>query len=291
MTPADEWTVLRLLKWSEDYLARKGVESPRLDVELLLAEALGMKRLELYVRFEHVPAPAERERFKRLLRRRAAREPAAYILGRREFYGISFEVGPGVLVPRPETEHLVDAAVEALKGLERPLAADVGTGCGNVAVALASALPAAVVYAVERSPAALRYAARNVEAAGLKGKVRLLEGDLLAPLPRELLGSLDAVVSNPPYVPEGDEGSLPPEVLAEPREALFAGRDGLDVVRRLVREARPWLKDGGLLAFEVGAGQAPAAAELLRKNGFSGVVARRDYAGIERILSARKDDG
>lgn len=254
-------------------LREAGCENPRLDAELLLADAIGGTRTSLHLHPERVLAAAESERFARSVARRRAREPVAYIRGTRGFRHIDLAVDARVLVPRPETELLVEVALRLPRGAR---VADVGTGSGAVALALKHERPDLTVVATDVSEDALEVARAN--AAALRLDVAFVRGDLLAAVD----GPLDAVLSNPPYVPEGDRQGLEPEVAVhEPSQALFAGGDGLDVLRRLTAEAAA---RAPFVAFEVGAGQAPAVADLLRAAGMSRVSAHRDLAGIERVV-------
>jgi release factor glutamine methyltransferase len=254
-------------------LAAAGAESPRLDAELLLAEALGVTRTSLYLT---PPPPLDagaRERFEALVARRIAREPVAYILGRKPFRRISLAVDPRVLIPRPETELLVEVGLELPPGAR---VADVGTGSGAIALALADERPDLSITGIDASADALVLARDNARRLGLE--VEFVEGDLLVG------GPYDAVVGNLPYVRDGEE--LAPEIARyEPAEALYGGADGLDVIRRLVGMASPGVVP--LLALEVGEGQAEAVASMLRDAGFGEVERRRDLAGIERVVVGR----
>lgn len=289
-TATDErWTVLRLILWSADFLRTKGVESGRLDAEHLLAHVLQLGRLQLYLEFERPLTPAELDAFRPLLRRRAGREPLQYILGHQPFRELDLAVEPGVLIPRPETELLVGEILSwaASEGLEASVMLDLGTGSGAIALSLAHEGRNTRIVAVDLSEAALEVARRNRESAGLTGKVDLRRGSLFEPLGEN--ERFDVITSNPPYVAEVDEAGLEPEVRDwEPREALFAGADGLDVLRRIVTGARGHLREGGLLALEVGAGQAVEVAELLRDaGGYEDVRVVRDYSGRQRFVFAR----
>jgi release factor glutamine methyltransferase len=255
-------------------LGAAGCESPRLDAELLLAHVLGVDRAALITDPERGLEPDEARAFMDLAARRREREPVAYLLGSKGFRTIDLAVDARVLVPRPETEHVVEAALELPAGAR---VADVGTGSGAIALALKTERPDLEIVATELSPDALAVARANAARLGLD--VELLEGDLLDPV----AGPLDAVVSNPPYVAAGDV--LPRDVGHEPREALFGGEDGLDVIRRLVVTAR----GVPFLAMEVGAGQAHAVAELVGAEGWPDVSTVRDLAGIERVVVGRSD--
>lgn len=277
-----------------DALAAAGVEDPRLDAEVLLAEASGISRAALVADPGAELEPAAGRRFGEMVRRRLRREPVAYIVGRKGFRNIELEVDRRVLVPRPETELLVEVALERVPAR----ALDVGTGSGAIALAVADEMPECEVTATDTSQAALEVARANAERLGLAERVRFLEGSVPE-------GEFDLILANLPYVPERDRASLQPEVRDwEPAEALFAGPDGLDAIRALLAGASPgeggrgWsrypqptsaaiegaLAPEGAIALEVGEGQAPAVTELVRAAGFGAVEIRRDLAGIERVV-------
>jgi len=298
------------LRSATEWLRASGSRSPRLDAELLLATALGVDRAELFRTPERVLTRIEERRFDGYLVRRQAREPVAYIRGRRAFRAIELEVTPAVLIPRPETETLVDVALEALAavpaggdaaggapgdgpggaaapGLYEPLALDVGTGSGCIALALAAENPFVHVVATDVSAAAVEVARRNAARLGLGGRLDIRRGDLLDDLlPRE---RFDLIVSNPPYIPEAEYRILEANVRDyEPRLALHGGEDGLDVYRRLIPAAAGRLRPGGMLAVEVGAGQAAAVRALCAAAGaFAAAQERADMAGIPRVVFAR----
>lgn len=268
-------------------LAAAGIVTADLEARVLLEHASGLDRTALVARGGEPVDPRAGERYERLLAGRTRRAPLAYLTGEREFWSLRLAVDPRVLVPRPETETLVEAALARLG--PAPRVADVGTGSGAVAIALAVELPAAALWAVDRSPAALELARANAAAHGVGARIEFLEGDLAAPL-AQLAGTLDAVVSNPPYVPSAEIERLEPEVRDhEPRLALDGGEDGLAVIARLIAQAPRPLRPGGWLLLEVGAGQAGAVAELLRDAGaWDPAQTVRDLAGIERVVAARK---
>jgi release factor glutamine methyltransferase len=280
------WTVLHLIRWSTAYLSGKGIGAARLDVEHLLAHVMGVDRLDLYLRFEQPVAREELDRFRPLLRERARRKPLQYILGRSAFRDLDLAVDPRALIPRPETEELVGAVLDhvAARGRSGLRALDLGTGSGAIALALAREGPFERIVATDASPAALEVARANVSALSPEGKVECRGGNLFeAVAPGE---RFDVLVSNPPYVAELEFPELQAEVrLWEPKEALVAGEDGLLVIRRIVRGAGDVLERGGLLALEVGAGQARNVAEFVRSTrGFDAPGVLRDLAGVERIV-------
>jgi len=254
------------------------------DAQLLLLHMLGLGRTALFTEPERPLSKAEQAAYEAAVARRAAGEPVQYITGQQEFYGLMLKVSPAVLIPRPETELLVEAVLARLPADQPVRIADVGTGSGAIAVALAHALPMAQVTAVDLSEAALKVATENAAAHGVTGRVKFLLSDLLARAGAE---PFDAVVSNPPYIPEGDRDSLHRQVKDhEPEMALFAGADGLEVYRRLVPQAWAALKPGGLLAMEIGYGQREAVAALV--SGWNEVEFLDDLQGIPRVVLARR---
>lgn len=287
------WTIGEVLRWTEGHFAQKGIDSSRLDAELLLAHVLGKDRLYLYTHYDQPLSAAERENYRALVQRRARREPVAYILGQREFYGHSIEVSRDVLIPRPETEHLVDAVLEWLELHEvaAPQLADLCTGSGAIAIALGLAVPAASVFAGEISPTALAVARMNIERVALASRCTLVLGDLCAVLRQCQAPPLDAIVANPPYVADNERSTLAPEILDfEPERALFAGADGLDVIRRLCAQAWQYLRPQGLLAMEIGSGQKDAVLDLVNRDGhYQSVRVLNDLSGRPRIMMAERD--
>lgn len=283
---AETWTVLRLILWSAEYLGGKGVERARLDGEHILAHALGLGRLDLYLQYDRPLTPEELDAFRPLLKRRAAREPLQYILGSQPFRELDLEVDRRVLIPRPETEVLVGEVLEWVRKRERAEldALDIGTGSGAIALSLALEGPFRRVVGTDLTQDALEVAARNRAKAGLEARVDLRLGEDYTAVAAD--EQFDVIVSNPPYVAEPERETLEPEVVDwEPGTALFAGIDGLDVVRRLVAGAPARLRDGGLLALEVGAGQTGAVAGLLEgMGGWDGITVRADLTGRQRIV-------
>ena len=312
------WTIGRILKWTEQYFKDKGIESPRLDAEVLLAHVLEKQRIYLYVHFDEPLQPAELAAYREMITQRVLRVPVAQILGEKEFMGLTFKVTADTLVPRPDTEILVQAAVERLKAMkgeakapedealadgeeassaadrdeaaadvsQEPLRiADIGTGSGAICLSVLRYLAGTVADTVDISPAARAVAEENAASLGLADRVTFHTGDLLQPL----VGmTFAAILSNPPYIPEVDIETLAPEVrLKEPHTALSGGPDGLDFYRRLAKEAPAMLVPGGFMAFEVGIHQAEPVAALAKANP---LIARTeilpDYAGIDRVVVA-----
>lgn len=314
------WTIGRILKWTEQYFKDKGIELPRLDAEVLLAHVLEKQRIYLYVHFDEPLQPAELAAYREMVKQRVLRVPVAQILGEKEFMGLTFKVTADTLVPRPDTEILVQAAVERLKAMKgeksatgvladesaaeepaegqpvggadaeqevaEPLhIADIGTGSGAICLSVLRYLAGTVADTVDISPEARAVAEENAASLGLADRVTFHTGDLLQPL----VGmTFAAILSNPPYIPEADIATLAPEVrLKEPHTALSGGRDGLDFYRRLAKEAPAMLVPGGFMAFEVGIHQAEPVAALAKANP---LIARTeilpDYAGIDRVVVA-----
>ncbi len=283
-----DWTVGRILAWTAKDLSARGIDSPRLDAELLLAHSLGLRRIDLYLRHDQALGPEQLAAVRSLVERRRQREPVAYILGSREFYGRTFTVDRRTLVPRPETEHLIDSALAHLRAWEspQPSALDLGTGSGAIAVSLASEVPGLTVDAVDLSPEALAVARLNADRLGVSDRVTLFEGDLYLPV---VARRYALVASNPPYVPRSEIDGLMPEVSAhEPRLALDGGDDGADIVREVVRGAIDHLHPGGLLLVEIGDGQGEAARAIAVGSGLRDVVIQRDLARRERLLVASR---
>lgn len=266
-------------------------ERARRDAENLLRHVCARKGAErnrawLLTHLDSEAAPDTAAEFHGLVERRLAGEPIQYMVGEAEFYGLPFYVTRDVLIPRPETEHLVEKALQLAAGFRRPRMADIGTGSGAIAVALATHLHEASITATDISPAAVAVARRNAERNGVADRIRFLEGDLLSPVGGE---RFDMVVSNPPYVAEGDRATLAVEVREfEPSAALFAGGDGLAVYRRLIPAASAALVSGGFLALEIGHGQQPAVAAMLKSEGLAAIEFTADLQGIPRVASAEK---
>lgn len=280
-----------LLAWAADYLGGLEVESPRLSAELMLAQVLDCGRLDLYLRHQQPLSQDELAAFKALLVRRRQHEPMAYILGRREFYGLEFKVGPGVLIPRPESEQLVEESLARLQAQPAPRLLELCAGCGAVALALAANLPQAQVVATDSSAQALAYARDNATALGLEDRVQWLQGDLWEPL-APAGGFFDLIAVNPPYVQNDQWDTLPRQVRDfEPAQALLGGDDGLELTRAIIAGAGAFLRAQGWLLVELGQGQDQAARQLAQRTGiFSRIETKPDLAGIMRVLLCQRGD-
>jgi len=284
------WTVLRLINWTKEYFAKGGLGDARLAAEVLLAHVLKCQRIELYARFEYMPTAEQLATYRDLVARARGHEPVAYLVGHKEFYSLRFKVTPEVLIPRPETELLVSEAIAHVKQLGRPGRLwDVCTGSGCVAVAVASQLKDVAVLATDISPTAIEIAAENAAAHGLTGRVTCRQSNLLdLPADCEAWRQVDVLTANPPYVADGDE--VAEDVRHEPRVALYAGPDGLGVVRPLLARAPETIAPGGILALEFSFSQADAVRDLIVAGGaFDEPRILRDHQGIERVAVAKRN--
>jgi len=283
MTQTEIWTTLKVLGWTRDFLAARGVENARLEAEWMLCAVTGMDRVGLYVNFEKPLSDQELTAYRAMVARRGKREPLQHILGTQEFCGLEFEVTPDVLIPRHDTETLVNEASSRQPAARQVL--DIGTGSGCIAISLACHLPGASVTATDISPAALEVARGN--ARRHNADVEFLAGSLFQPVVGR---RFDLIVSNPPYIPSADIEGLEPEVRDhDPRTALDGGGDGLDIYRSLIPAATEHLNPGGWLLVEVGIGQAQAVAQLFRlADGYEEPVVVMDSGGIERVVGARR---
>ncbi len=279
------WTVLDLLRWTTEHFRERGIDTPRLDAECLLAHALGCDRLRLYLEFDKPILERERAQFRSLVRARGReRVPVAQLTGQREFWSLPLRVSPQVLIPRPDTETLVAAALDLLPEPAAPVRVlDLGTGSGAVALAIAQERPRARIVATDRSPEALKIAQQNAETLGMAARIDFLRGDWCAPL----AAGFDCVVANPPYLAEAERGGLAPELAHEPASALFAGPTGLEVLELLSREVPALLTERGGLAFELAPGQAKQVQAWLEQAGLTTAV-HRDLAGRARVVSGRR---
>ncbi|MCL2029193.1 MAG: peptide chain release factor N(5)-glutamine methyltransferase [Deltaproteobacteria bacterium] len=288
MIGAETWAVGRLLGATTEFLAGKGSPTPRLDAELLLARVLALTKVQLYINFDREVRPGELDQYRELVRRRARREPVAYILGEKEFYGLGLKTTPAALVPRPETELLVDEALRLAKKNwpdEDILAADIGCGGGAIALALARELPRAEILAVDISPEALALARTNALNLGLDNRLTFLPGDLAAPLAGRLF---QLICANLPYIPESELAGLMPEVGAyEPRLALDGGPEGLAVIRRLLPDAPGLLAADGRLLLEIWPDSLAALTDSAGRANLAVEEVLRDLGGHQRIVVLR----
>jgi len=315
------WTIQKLLNWIKEYLTDKGVDSPRLSAELLLSHVLRMKRIELYTQFDKLVAKEQLDRLHELVKRAGQNEPVAYLIGKTEFYSLQLNITPDCMIPRPETELLVERAIEFLRA--RPVrnstmgktmqkgrvsngarkgaqfVCDLCTGCGCIAVAIARNFPDVRIIATDISDAALNVAAKNVEKYQLKDRIRLLHGDLFDPIVPELDvdklvpdsdRGFDLIVCNPPYVSTVEYEKLDKNVKDyEPKSALFAGTDGLDIYRKIIEKADQFLKPDAALMLEIGYAQGTAIKELLEQTGtFAEIKIEKDLHNNDRIAIAKK---
>lgn len=284
------WTVKDALEWTVEFLGRKADEHPRRSAEWLLSAATGLSRVELYALYDRPLTPDERERYRTLVGKRAEGMPLQYVTGEMPFRHLVMHVEPGVFIPRPETEVLVDVVLEHISDITAPLVADLCTGSGCVAVSVAHEHPGATVWATDVDERAVEAARRNALHAKVADRVQVVHGDLFDPLPAHLRGRFDVVVSNPPYIPSADLPDLPPEVLGfEPGEALDGGSDGLDVFRRIAQESQGWLAPRGLVALELDSRRVAEAAAVLGTS-YSCVMVRKDLTGRERIVYGQKGE-
>lgn len=286
-TPAgDVWTVKRILDWTIPHLKSQGSESPRLDAEILLAHARGCPRIQLYTNYDQPLTDTQRATMRDLVKRRAAAEPVAYLVGHREFFGLEFRVTKDVLIPRPDTETLVVDAIEALKPQAAPRVLDVGTGSGCIAISLAVNCPNAEITAIDLSQSALDIAKANAETHNVAGRIHWLCGDLFDPLTAG--EQFDLIASNPPYIAAAEIETLSADVrLHEPRSALDGGPDGLNVIRRLIAGAPQHLVSQGKLLIEISGEQADAVTQLLAANGhYDDIAVLKDLAKQPRVVRA-----
>ncbi|NVJ08299.1 peptide chain release factor N(5)-glutamine methyltransferase [Myxococcus sp. AM001] len=278
---SDPWTIRKVLTWTTQHFEKRQVDAPRLTAEILLSYVLELSRVRLYVDLDRPLSKEELGAYRALIERRMAGEPTQYLTGVREFYNRPFKVDARVLIPRPETELLVEAALRMLPRDAPGRALDVCTGSGCIAISLAAERPQATVIATDLSPDACALARENAQALGVADRVTVLQGDLFAPVPAG--ERFQVVVSNPPYIASEEIAGLSAEVRREPKLALDGGPDGLVAVRRVVTGARQWLEPGGLLAMEIGEDQGPAVLELLRAAGYADARVEKDLERRERM--------
>lgn len=281
-----KWTIGTIIAQTVPYLAKKGIPNPRLEADLLLTAVLDLPRVKLYSDWDRPLEPAEVQAYREIILRRVQGFPLAYLSGKKAFLSWDFEVNPAVLIPRPETELLVEAVVDRFQAFEEPAGVDVGTGSGAIAIALAKLIPGSTWTALDISRDALEVAERNASRLGVADRVCFRHSDLLDVILAEGM-TVDVIVSNPPYIPQEEINTLQPEVRKEPLLALDGGADGLEVYRRLIPQAALCLKSGGILALEHGFGQQAAVGRICEEYGFDW-EGRADLSGIDRIVIASK---
>lgn len=280
-------TVLEAVKLSAEYLDKKGIGESRINAELLLCDILNCKRLDLYLRFEQPLKEEEKDKYREYIARRSKYEPLQYIVGYTEFYGYRFNVNPGVLIPRQETEILIDTVVESLDRENNMRILDIGTGSGNIPITLAKEMTNAAITTIDISEKAIETAKHNAELNQVNGRVEFVHRSLFDGVER--LGKFDAIVSNPPYVSSKEYGTLQNEVLLqEPKEALTDDGDGYKFYTKILELKDELLNEGGKLFFEAGDGKAQAVMELMNKHGMKNVSARKDYLDIDRVVYGEK---
>lgn len=300
------WTVSDVLKWTTQYFDSNNISESRLDAEVLLSHVLDLERLKLYLEFDRVLEKEELSAYKSLIKRRLDFIPVAYLVGQKEFMGLGFFINKHVLIPRPETELLVETVINKIKegfpySFEEktkkgklvkesiPQIIDLGVGCGNIAVSIAKYVKKCKIYAIDVSQKCLEVAFHNSKTYKIEDKITFLLGSLFYSLEGyNLKGKTDFIVSNPPYVKTTEFDSLPLEVKQEPYIALNGGQDGLDFYERIISQSLIYLKEEGYLILEIGDGQKEAVVDLMEKKGFCSIQVVRDYSGIERIILAQK---
>jgi len=276
------WTIATILNWTKRYFGEKGVANPRLDAEVLLSHIMGKDRLYLYVHFDQPLEAKELAAFRVAVKKRVTHLPVAYITGTKEFMGLDFQVSPAVLIPRPDTEILVEAALKRLATVHTPQILDIGTGSGAICISMLVQLQSARGVAVDISSSALAVAKENATIHQVTERLVFSHGDLFVPVQGQVF---HAILSNPPYIPEGDIAGLMPEVRQEPSQALVGGKDGLDFYRRIIHDGKNYLATGGFIALEVGIGQAQLVATMAEETGLFKVGdIIKDYGGIERVV-------
>ncbi|MBA2116928.1 peptide chain release factor N(5)-glutamine methyltransferase [Bremerella alba] len=291
MSTAEPWTIGRLLNWTTEYLESKGSEEARLEAQLMLGHSLGCPKIQLYARFEEVVDEEKRAKFRELVKQRATGKPVAYVLGTSEFYSMEFLVTPDVLIPRPETEHLVIETLDLLKGRskdETVCILDIGTGSGIIAVTIAKQISKASVLATDISEKALAVAKQNAEKHGVNERIEFATGDLFAAVPDGAL--FDVIVSNPPYIAQSERPLMDAHVIAhEPHDALFAEEEGTAILRRILEEATDYLKPGGWLLMEFSPMVAKRVTKIAEATGFyERISIGKDLAKLDRYLIAKK---
>ncbi len=275
---------------TEKYFEKNNIDNPRLDAEVLLADLLDMERIRLYVNFDYPLKEKEIARYRQMIKSRARHIPVAYITGHKEFMSLDFDVNQNVLLPRPETEILVEYLIDYFQEKERKKVniVEVGTGSGAIMVSLGYYLKEARILGVEIDAGALQVSRKNIKKYGLQNRLKLTKGDLLKPLIKKGVDNVDLLVSNPPYISDEEMQGLPSEVKKEPYGALYGGKRGLDIYKKLIKQAPQILKDRGMIAVEIGYRQADNVEKILRENNFEKIEVRKDYADKDRFILAHK---
>ena len=286
MEKKDVWTISSLLNWTVNYFKSKNIESARLDAEVLLSHVLGQERIYLYVHFDEPMEKAELSKFREYVKKRAQHMPVAYIIGEKEFMGLPFKVTPDTLIPRPDTEILVENVLANADKQEAVKIADIGTGSGAIILSLLANLPKAQGKTVDIAAKAVEVAKENAQSLQVADRCEFFVGDLFAPF-AESGDKFDIIVSNPPYIPQADIATLEADVRAyEPVSALTDGGDGLSYYRRLLSEGKRYIKENGFIALEIGIYQAQAVKQIALDNGWQNIKIVKDYAGIDRVVLA-----
>jgi len=282
--------IKEVLANTKDFFKKNNIDNPRLDAEVLLAELLDMERIKLYVNFDYPLKEDEIAKYREMIKLRAKRIPVAYITGHKEFMSLDFYVNQNVLLPRPETEILVEYLIDYFneKDMERINAVEVGTGSGAIIVSLGHYLKDARILGIEIDKKAIEVTRKNIERYSLDDRLKVSQGNLLEPLIKRGIKNLNLVVSNPPYISEKEMETLPPEVKQEPKKALYGGKDGLKFYKELIPQAYEVLTENGMIALEIGYTQAEEVEKILRDNDFIKVDVRKDYADKDRFVLAYK---
>ena len=281
MIAEENWTIMKLLDWTTEYFKKFNIEWPHLEAEILLAHALKFKRIDLYVHFERTLKEEELARYKGLILRRSKHEPIAYITGIQPFMSLDFKVDPSVLIPRPETEKLVEVAIDLAKEFEAPKILDIGTGCGNIAVSIARYVTDSYLTGIDASAEAIDLAAENAKIHKVDDRCKFIKGDLFP----ETGNKFDLIVSNPPYIPTGEIDELQEEIQFEPRAALDGGPDGLAPIRKIIDRSKNYLNPKSYLILEFGIGQANKILDYSRN--FGGAKIFKDHSGTDRIFTLK----
>ncbi len=290
----EQWTIIKVLKWTTEYFASRGIEQPRTDAEVLLAHILDYQRLDLYLNFDQPLTKSELAAYRNAIKRRVNHEPVQYITGKQEFWSLPIKITPAVLIPRPETECLVENALEVAKSVQeerKPFRIlEIGTGSGAISLALATELPDALIYASDISVEALEIARENAKKLKLLTQIHFFASDLYGAMNPGLVNYFDIVLSNPPYVSDEEYNQLPPEIRNfEPEKALRGGKGGLHIIEKIIFSGNSYLRAGGHLLLEIGSGQGKKLKEFVSSlEWVSGMEIRKDYSGLDRVIIIRK---